>query len=183
VTIRPAAPPDARAVARIYNAGIEERQATFETRLRTPQEVVTWIDGAFPILVAELDGEVLAFARIGPYSERHVYAGIGEHAVYVDAAARGRGVGRELLEALAVTAAHAGYHKLTSRIFTTNAASIALHESVGFTIVGVQCRHGRLDGEWRDCVLVERLLGEALEDLEDDAATASANPSGPPRND
>ena len=182
VTIRSAGPHDARAIARIYNAGIEERQATFETRLRTPQEVLTWIDSAFPLLVAELGGEVVAFARIGTYSERHVYAGIGEHAVYVDPVARGRGVGRVLLEQLAVTATHAGYHKLTSRIFTTNGASIALHESVGFTIVGVQRRHGRLDGEWRDCVLVERLLGEALEGL-DDAAGATSAPSESSRDD
>lgn len=176
MTIRPAALPDARAVARIYNAGIEGRQATFETRLRTPQEVVTWIDGAFPILVAELDGRVVAFARIGPYSERHVYSGVGEHAVYVDVAARGRGVGAKLLEALAVTARHAGYHKLTSRIFTTNEASIALHRAVGFTIVGVQRRHARLDGEWRDCVLVERLVGEALHGLEDEVGAPAEAP-------
>ncbi|HEU4976446.1 MAG TPA: arsinothricin resistance N-acetyltransferase ArsN1 family A [Baekduia sp.] len=175
VEIRLAAPPDARAIARIYNAGIEERQATFETRLRTPQEVVTWIEGPFPILVADLEGVVVAFARIGPYSERDVYAGIGEHAVYVDEAARGRRVGAKLLEELAVTATHAGYHKLTSRIFTTNAASIALHQAVGFTIVGVQRRHGRLDGEWRDCVLVERLLGAALDGLDDDEAGAGAD--------
>lgn len=98
---------------------------------------------------------------MGPYSERAVYAGIGEHAVYVDGAARRLGVGHALLEALATASAAAGLYKLTSRIFSTNLASIALHEAAGFTIVGLQRRHGRLDGEWKDCVLVERLLGEA----------------------
>jgi phosphinothricin acetyltransferase len=75
--------------------------------------------------------------------------------------ARGRGLGRTLLDALAAAAADAGLYKLTSRIFTTNAASLAVHRSAGFAEVGVQRRHGRLDGEWMDCVLVERLLGEA----------------------
>jgi L-amino acid N-acyltransferase YncA len=98
---------------------------------------------------------------VGNYSEREVYRGIGEHAVYVDSAAQRLGVGHTLLEALATAAEAAGLYKLTSRIFTTNTASIRLHQASGFTIVGVQRRHGRLDGEWKDCVLVERLLGDA----------------------
>jgi L-amino acid N-acyltransferase YncA len=105
---------------------------------------------------------VAGFAKVGPYSEREVYAGIGEHAVYVAGEARRLGVGHALLEALAGAAEQAGLYKLTSRIFSTNTASIALHEASGFTIVGLQRRHGRLDGEWRDCVLVERLLGDAV---------------------
>lgn len=104
---------------------------------------------------------MVGFAKVGNYSEREVYAGIGEHAVYVASDARRLGVGHTLLEALAEASETAGLYKLTSRIFTTNVASIALHEASGFTIVGVQRRHGRLDGEWKDCVLVERLLGEA----------------------
>lgn len=104
---------------------------------------------------------MVGFAKVGNYSEREVYAGIGEHAVYVASDARRLGVGHALLEALAEASEAAGLYKLTSRIFTTNVASIALHEASGFTIVGVQRRHGRLDGEWKDCVLVERLLGEA----------------------
>jgi L-amino acid N-acyltransferase YncA len=86
---------------------------------------------------------------------------VGEHAVYVDSGARGRGVGRRLLEELARDAERRGMYKLTSRIFTTNAASLAAHRASGFEEVGVQRRHGKLDGEWKDCVLVERLLGEA----------------------
>ncbi len=95
------------------------------------------------------------------YSDRCVYSGVGEHGVYVAGAARGRGVGRTLLLALCEAAERAGYYKLTSRIFTTNAASRAVHVAAGFEEVGIQRRHGRLDGDWRDCVLVERLLGEA----------------------
>jgi L-amino acid N-acyltransferase YncA len=162
--LRPAEPADTDAVAAIYNHGIAERQATFETRARRPQEVAGWLEEGRPFLVAaDADGTVLGFARVSPYSIRRAYAGVGEHGVYVDPAARGRGVGRALLEALAEAAAAAGYHKLTSRVFTTNAASLALHRACGFTEVGVQRRHGRLDGEWKDTVLVERLLGEAAD--------------------
>jgi L-amino acid N-acyltransferase YncA len=114
-----------------------------------------------PLLVAEADEEIVGFARVGPYSGREVYSGIGEHAVYVAATARRLGVGHALLEALSVEAEAIGLYKLTSRIFTTNKASLALHVASGFTIVGVQRHHAQLDGVWRDCVLVERLLGEA----------------------
>ena len=148
-------------MAAIYNEGIAEREATFETRPRSKAEVAGWTVGPLPVLVAEVDGRVVGFGKIGSYSERAVYAGIGEHGVYVAGQARRHGVGRALLGALAEAGAHAGLYKLTSRIFSTNTASIALHETAGFTIVGVQRHHGQLDGVWRDCVLVERLLGEA----------------------
>jgi phosphinothricin acetyltransferase len=162
MVIRPAQPGDAEAVTAIYNHGIAERQATFETRARRPHEVAAWLEEGRPFLVAAAeDGAVLGFARVSPYSVRKAYAGVGEHGVYVAPGARGRGVGRALMEALAEAAEAAGYHKLTSRVFTTNAASLALHRAAGFTEVGIQRRHGRLDGEWKDTVLVERLLGEA----------------------
>lgn len=164
-TIRPAEPADAAAVCAIYNEGIEGRQATFETRLRTPDEIVAWLDDALPFLVAVDDarGDVLGFARLTAYSDRCVYAGVGDHGVYVAGAARGRGVGRLLLDALCEEAAARGYYKLTSRIFAENAASRAAHRAAGFTEVGIQRRHGRLDGRWLDCVLVERLLGDAAD--------------------
>jgi L-amino acid N-acyltransferase YncA len=162
--VRAAAPSDAAAVAAIYNDGIADRVATFETRVREPAEIAAWLDAGLPFLVATLDGEVAGFARVSPYSDRCVYAGVGEHGVYVARAARGRGVGRVLLEALCAAAEAAGLYKLTSRIFADNAASIAAHVAAGFEVVGVQRRHGRLDGEWKDCVLVERLLGAAARD-------------------
>jgi L-amino acid N-acyltransferase YncA len=164
VTIRPANPGDAAPVAAIYNEGIVERQATFETRPRSKAEVAGWTVGPLPVLVAEVDGRIVGFAKVGTYSERTVYAGIGEHGVYVAGDARRHGVGQALLRAIAVAAQEAGLYKLTSRIFTTNTASIALHEASGFTIVGVQRRHGRVEGVWRDCVLVEQLLGDAADD-------------------
>jgi phosphinothricin acetyltransferase len=149
------------AVAAIYNEGIEDRLATFETRPRGPEEVARWLEGGRPFLVAVDGDSVVGFARVGPYSDRCVYEGVGEHAVYVARAARGGGIGRRLLDAVCEEAERAGLYKVTSRIFTDNAASRAAHLAAGFEEVGVQRRHGRLDGRWKDCVLVERLLGEA----------------------
>jgi L-amino acid N-acyltransferase YncA len=106
---------------------------------------------------------VVGFARVTPYSERPFYAGLGEHTVYVDGAARGQGLGRRLLDELAAESERRGLYKLTSRIFTTNAPSRAVHRAAAFEEIGVKRRHGRLDGEWKDCVVVERLLGEAAD--------------------
>jgi L-amino acid N-acyltransferase YncA len=160
--LRAATTADVPALTAIYNEGIAGRQATFETSPREPSEVAGWLEEGLPFVVAEApDGTIAGFARVSAYSDRCVYSGVGEHGVYVATAAQGRGVGRALLEELCAAAERAGYYKLTSRIFTTNAASRAVHLAAGFEEVGVQRRHGRLDGEWRDCVLVERLLGDA----------------------
>jgi phosphinothricin acetyltransferase len=162
IDVRQAEPRDAEAVAAIYNHGIAERQATFETRARRPNEIAGWVEEGRPFLVAvDEDEKVLGFARVSAYSVRRAYAGVGEHAVYVGPHARRRGVGVKLLDALAKASENAGYYKLTSRVFTTNEASLKLHRAAGFTEVGVQRRHGRLEGEWKDTILVERLLGDA----------------------
>jgi L-amino acid N-acyltransferase YncA len=162
IVTRPAAATDADAICAIYNQGIEGRQATFETSLRAPEDIEEWLTSSLLFLVAvDESGRVLGWAKVSPYSDRCVYEGVGEHAVYVHPEARGRGAGRLLLEELSLSAERAGYYKLTSRIFTTNLASLAAHRAAGFYEVGVQPRHGRLDGEWKDCVLVERLLGPA----------------------
>jgi L-amino acid N-acyltransferase YncA len=162
IDVRRAEAHDAEQVAAIYNHGIAERQATFETRARRPNEIAGWLEEGRPFLVAVDEHErVLGFARVSAYSTRRAYAGVGEHAVYVGEHARRRGVGVKLLDALAEASEHAGYYKLTSRVFTTNEASLKLHRAAGFTEVGIQRRHGRLEGEWKDTILVERLLGEA----------------------
>ena len=160
--LRAATAADVPALTAIYNEGIAGREATFETSPREPSEIAGWLDEGLPFVVAEApDGTIAGFARVSAYSDRCVYSGVGEHGVYVATAAQGGGVGRALLEELCAASERAGYYKLTSRIFTTNAASRALHLAAGFEEVGVQRRHGRLDGELRDCVLVERLLGDA----------------------
>jgi phosphinothricin acetyltransferase len=172
IAVRAGRGADLPAVVAIYNQGIAERQATFETSPRAPADLEPWLDGP-PFLVAERDGRVLGFARVSPTSSRSVYAGVGEYTVYVDRGLRGEGVGLRLLRALVAEAEQEGFYKLISRIFATNAASRALARSAGFREVGIQQRHGRLDGEWRDCVLVERLIGEAALPERDGRVTRS----------
>ncbi len=156
---RPATPADAPAIARIYNEGIEDRVATFETRLRTPEDILGWFDGVHPIVVVEDDsGNVIAFASTSTYRPRECYAGIAEFSVYVAREARGRGAGRLAMEALIEAAERAGFWKLVSRVFPENAPSRALLRCLGFREVGVYEKHGKLDGVWRDVVIVERLI-------------------------
>jgi phosphinothricin acetyltransferase len=159
---RPAAPDDAEAIARIYNEGIEDRLATFETEPRSAGDVAGWLAQGFPLVVAEDDsGEVVAWASAPPYRPRAAYAGVAEFSIYVARARRGQGFGRAALRALVEECGRRGLWKLVSRIFPENVASLALCRSLGFREVGVYRRHGRLDGAWRDCVIVELLLGEA----------------------
>jgi L-amino acid N-acyltransferase YncA len=155
---RPATPDDAPAIARIYNEGIEDRIATFETQPRSPADVRAWFDGVHPIVVVEDGGAVIAFASTSTYRPRACYAGIAEFSVYAARSARGRGAGRLAMEALIREAERAGFWKLLSRVFTDNAASLRLLRSLGFREVGRYEKHGRLDGVWRDVVIVERLI-------------------------
>jgi L-amino acid N-acyltransferase YncA len=99
-------------------------------------------------------------ARAASCSDRCVYQGVGEHAVYVHPDGRGQGLGRQLLTELCAGSERRGLDKLTSRVFTDNLPSRAAHRTAGFEEVGIQRRHGKLDGTWKDCVLIERLLGE-----------------------
>jgi phosphinothricin acetyltransferase len=160
---RLATPADAAAIAAIYNEGIADRIATFETEPRTAEQIAAQLldrGDRFPTVVAEHEGRIVAWAGAGPYRARPAYAGVAEHSVYVARSARGHGVGRVALEALCRAYAERGFWKLVSRIFPENTASLALHARCGFRVVGTYERHGKLDGEWRDCVIVERLLGE-----------------------
>ena len=155
---RSAGPDDAASIARIYNQGIEDRVATFETRLRSPEEVRRWFDGIHPAVVVEDGREIIAFASTSSYRPRGCYAGIAEFSVYVDREARGRGAGRVAMEALIAEATRAGFWKLVSRVFPENTASLRLLHSIGFRRVGIYKKHARLDGTWRDVVIVERLI-------------------------
>jgi len=159
MTARLATPADAAEVARIYNQGIEDRIATFETRPRSAEDVRGWFDGAHPIVVVEDAGRILGFASTSTYRPRECYARVAEFSVYVARDARGRGVGRLALRELIAAAARAGLGKLVSRIFPENHASRAVCRVLGFREVGVYENHGQLDGAWKDCVIVERLLG------------------------
>jgi phosphinothricin acetyltransferase len=160
---RVASRPDASAIARIYNEGIEDRLGTFETRPRTPDDVARWFDGRHPtVVVLDADGLTVAFASTSSYRTRDCYAGIAEFSVYVARDNRGRGAGRTALTALIAEASRAGFWKLLSRVFVENAASRRLMLSLGFREVGTYQKHAKLDGVWRDVVIVERLLPDNL---------------------
>ncbi len=158
---RAASPHDAPLLAQIYNEGIEDRVGTFETRPRTADDVRQWFDG-HPIVTVEGDGAVIAFASTSAYRSRDCYAGIAEFSVYVARAHRGKGAGRVAMQALIEAAAAAGIWKLVSRIFVENTASRSLMASMGFREVGVYESHAKLDGRWRDVVIVERLIPDNL---------------------
>jgi L-amino acid N-acyltransferase YncA len=161
IEIRPAEPRDAAAIAAIYNAGIDARAATFETAHKTAADVVAWLAEVRPFLVAVADDELVGWARAVPYSPKAYYAGVAEASIYVDPARRGRGTGSALMAALARESERAGIYKLVGKLFTDHEASRRLVARHGFREVGVHRRHGRLDGEWRDVLVVERALGDA----------------------
>jgi L-amino acid N-acyltransferase YncA len=144
------------AVARIFEQGIATGNATFE------HEVPSWERWSAarvpePRLVARYAGGVIGWAALSPTSSRAVYRGVGAVSIYVAPAHSGRGIGRALLEELVRTSGHAGFWTLQAGIFPENAASIALHESCGFRLLGTHERLGQMpDGRWRDVVLYER---------------------------
>ena len=149
---------DAAAIALIYNQGIEDRTATFETDARSEEDVQSWFDAIHPLVVVEDDDEIIAFGSTYAYSSRPCYAGIAECSVYVRRDRRGRGAGRLAMEALLRVAETAGFWKLTSRVFVENEPSRKLIRSLGFREVGVHEKHAKLDGVWRDVIVVERLI-------------------------
>jgi phosphinothricin acetyltransferase len=158
VVVRPAAEDDAEAIVAIYAEGIAGRGATFVTTAPEPDTVAAWLRRRGPFLVAERAGEVVGWAAVSEYSDVPAYRGVGEFAIYVASRAHGQGVGRRLLDALCDAAAADGRHKVVGKVFPENAGSLALCAACGFDTVGTHRRHGRLDGEWRDVVVVERLL-------------------------
>jgi phosphinothricin acetyltransferase len=142
-------------VARIYAEGIATGNATFETSV---PEWEAWDRAHLPghRFVALDDGRVVGWVAVSAVSDRCAYGGVVENSVYVDASAQGRGVGRRLLEALLDSTDRAGIWTIQTGIFPENAASVALHERVGFRVVGRRERLGKLDDEWRDVLLLER---------------------------
>jgi len=164
LTSRPAIPADAAAITEIYNQGIEDRIATFETEPRSVSDIQSWFEHAQAFVsVVDEDGDVVGYAISHPYSDRPCYRGIGAFSVYVRRDRRGRGVGPVAMAALIEASRERGLWKLYSRIFPQNLASRSLMARMGFAEIGVHEKHGKLDGVWLDCVNVELLIPENID--------------------
>lgn len=143
------------AVREIYRQGIETGKATFKTKV---PDWEAWDDGhlSHSRLVAVQEGKILGWAALSPVSERCVYGGVAEVSVYIAEEARGRGIGTQLLKAMAERSEENGIWTLQAGIFTENKASIKVHERCGFRIVGRREKLGQLNGNWKDVMLLER---------------------------
>jgi len=161
IAIRAARSEDARAICDIYNEGIEDGDATLETRLRGVDEQRAWLgsrDQRHPVVVAERRGAVVGWGSLNVFNPRPAYDHVTEFSVYVARACRGTGVGSGLLRKLIVLAGDMGYHKMVLAAFDWNTAGIALYERMGFRRVGVYREQGLLDGRWVDTVIMEKIL-------------------------
>jgi phosphinothricin acetyltransferase len=152
---------DAEAMRIIYNAEVVGTTVTFDMVARTREDQLAWLAehrGAHPAIVAVDVGVVVGFASVSPYRSRPAYSTTVEDSVYVGSEHRGQGIGRLLLADLMTVAASHGFHAVMARIVGGHAASIALHKSCGFELVGVEREVGRKFGRWLDVALMQRLL-------------------------
>ena len=161
IQIRPAKPADAGAIADIYNQGIEDRIATLETNLRTPDERRQWLAARsprHPVIVAEAGGQVVGWGSLNVFNARKAYDSVADFSVYVERGWRGKGVGNRLLTRLIELGRELGYHKLVLSAFPWNTGGMALYQKLGFRTVGTYKEQGRLDGKWVDTIVMEKLL-------------------------
>jgi len=159
--VRAAREDDAAPICAIYNQGIEDRIATLETELRTPEERRQWMAARgprHPVIVAEVNGAVAGWGSLNRYNPRAAYDHVADFSVYVERQWRGRGVGRRLLERLIELAREIGYHKMMLSAFPWNEGGVALYERMGFTTVGICHEMGLLDDRWVDTILMEKIL-------------------------
>ncbi|MDQ4068742.1 MAG: N-acetyltransferase family protein [Actinomycetota bacterium] len=161
LSVRLAGPGDAEAIRSIYNVEVTESTVTFDLVPRTLADQLAWLaahQGVHPAVVAELDGEVIGFGSLAPYRNRPAYATTVEDSVYVRRDRRGLGCGKRLLDELLRLATLHGFHAVMARVVGGHEASIGLHQSCGFRLVGVEKEVGRKFGRWLDVVLMQRLL-------------------------
>jgi L-amino acid N-acyltransferase YncA len=161
--IRDAVPGDAFALALIYSQGIEDRLATLETEERTAEERRAWLQARgprHPVIVAELDGQVIGFASLNVFNPRKAYDHVADFSLYVERSWRGKRVGGRLLQVLIERARHLGYHKMVLSAFPFNPAGLALYQKAGFRVVGIYKEQGLLDGRWVDTIIMEKLLAD-----------------------
>jgi phosphinothricin acetyltransferase len=160
--IRDATSDDVAAITRIYNQGIEDRVATLETTLRSPEERAEWMAARgprHPVLVAEDDGgAVLGWGSLNAFNPRPAYDHVVDFSLYVAREQRGRGIGDALLGALEERARALGYHKMVLAAFPTNVPGMRLYERHGFVTVGIYREQGMLDGRWVDVIVMEKIF-------------------------
>lgn len=152
---------DAEAIRQIYNREVTSSTVTFDMVPRSLDAQLAWLDahaGAHPAIVAVADGVVVGFGSLSPYRDRPGYATTVEDSVYVHHDHRGLGAGRALLDELIRLARDHGFHSAMARIVDSHAASIALHTSCGFNLVGVEREVGRKFGRWLSVAVMQRML-------------------------
>jgi L-amino acid N-acyltransferase len=160
-SIREARPTDVEAIATIYNEAVRTTTATFDTEPRSIEDQRAWLahhDSQHPVLVAEVDGEVIGWVSLSPWSERRAYAATSELSVYVASPWRGRGIGRQLIAEIQARAVALGMHTILARIAEGNPASRQLHTSAGFSTVGIMREVGRKFGRVLDVELMQLML-------------------------
>jgi phosphinothricin acetyltransferase len=161
ITVRPATLTDAAPICAIYNQGIEDRVATLETDLRTPEERWRWLadrGSRYPVIVAEAGGQVVGWGSLNPFNPRRAYDYVADFSVYVERGWRGKGVGSQLLPCLMELAREHGFHKLVLSALPWNEAGMALYRKFGFSTVGIYKEMGQLDGKWVDTIIMEKIL-------------------------
>ena len=159
--VRAATTADSEAICCIYNEGIEDRVATLETELRTPEERAAWLAAKgprHPVIVAEDAGQVIGWASLNQFSPREAYRHVADLSIYVQRAYRGKGVGTVMLARLIELAREQRFHKMVLSAFPSNSGGMALYERMGFRTVGVYKEQGMLDGRWVDTIVMEKLL-------------------------
>lgn len=163
VQVRVATPDDAAAIARIYNQGIEDRCATLETQLRSPEERAEWLAARGPrhpvVVAVDASGSQLGWGSLNSFNPRPAYDHVVDFSLYVAREHRGRGIGDALLGVLEGRARVLGYHKMVLAAFPTNLPGMRLYERHGFTTVGTYREQGLLDGRWVDVIVLEKILG------------------------
>lgn len=162
ISIRPATPNDVSRITEIYNEAIQNTTATFDTEIKTEQDRMKWFldhDEMHPVLVAEINHEVIGFASLSRWSERCAYDGTAEVSVYIDRNFRGKGAGKKLLEVLTFTGQKIGLHNLISRISEGNMSSIHIHEQLGYEHIGVMREAGMKFGKMLDVHMMQKLVG------------------------
>ncbi len=161
MVLRPAELGDAEAIRQIYNAEVTGSTVTFDLVPRSLEEQREWLSartGAHAVIVAEVGGEVVGFASLSPYRNRAAYRTTVEDSVYVRSDQRGAGVGRALLAELVRLATSHGFHTMIAHIAGGQDASVALHRSVGFEVVGTEREVGRKFRTWLDATIMQRML-------------------------